>query len=118
MYLILFSKSLGTTKQEKRNILQLKSESHPLRRIGKKIWSDLKPTPHFNTGLPNQYNLPGNSVLSLKTKIKTKILRFLDLIIILISEILESPTIWETMTFLWSMFQSPVSISHLIKCTF
>lgn len=63
---------------------------------------------------PTRTYLPGNSVLTLKTKIKTKILEFLELIIILISEILESPTIREAMTFLWSMFQLLISISHII----
>ena len=67
---------------------------------------------------PTKTYLPGISVLTLKTKIKTKILEFLELIIILISEILESPTIREAMTFLWSMFQSLISTSHIIKYSF
>lgn len=67
---------------------------------------------------PTETHFPGNSVLSLKTKIKTKILGFLDLVFIFTSEILESPPIWEVRTFLWSIFQLPVSISHLINSTF
>ena len=115
MYLILFPKSLDTKKHRKEHYFTAESESWPLkRRIGKKTQSDLKTTLHFNTNLPNQEYLPGNSVLTLKTKIKTKILEFLELIIILISEILESPTIREAMTFLWSMFQLLISISHII----
>lgn len=54
MCLILSFKDLDTTKQEKGNSLEPKSESHPLRIIGKKTWSELKATRHFNTGLSNQ----------------------------------------------------------------
>lgn len=70
MCLILSFKSLNTTKQEKGNIiLQLKSESHPLRRIGKKhgmIWRLLV---MLTLVASTKIYLPGNSVLSLKTNI-------------------------------------------------
>ena len=51
--LIPSSKSLDPTKQGEGNTRQLRLESHPLGRIGKKTQSDLKATRPCNTGLPN-----------------------------------------------------------------
>lgn len=67
MCLIPSFKSLDTTKQEEGNTQQLKLESHPLRRIGKKTQSDLKFTHYFNAGLPNSDTFAWKFKLSLKT---------------------------------------------------
>lgn len=85
------------------------SKPRPLRKAKKKWMQRLK-TVHSNTGLPVKTHEPGNSVLRTASRYGP--------ITIVTSEIWGSPNIWETMTFLWPMFQSPVSTSHLIKCTF
>jgi hypothetical protein len=112
MCVILSSNSLDTTKQEKEN-----SKSYPLRQAEKKVWRDQRLLFTLTMVSLTKTRLPGSSLLSLQTRwpANPAIPRpnYYDH-----SKIMGSPTIWETVTFLWPMFQLPVSTSHLIKCTF
>lgn len=88
-----------------------------LRKIDKKTCSDLKATPDFHAG-PRRHTALQRELWAERRHHKPALPLLHLLTTTFIGGILGSPAIREAVTFLWPLFWLPVSISHLIKCTF
>lgn len=88
-----------------------------LRKIDKQTWSNLKATLDLHAG-PRRHTALQRELWTERRHHKPALPLLHLLTATFIGGISGSPAVREAVTFLWPLFRLPVSISHLIKCTF